>query len=165
MGPVVHTGVSVAIGGAVWAATGEPLSIPVAFGAGALNDIDHLLDHYNWYFKRDTSRFLRVLHAWEYVVIGSVVLAFAWHPLLLAGVLSHFSHLAIDSGVNKVHRATYFLSFRAFKGFRTKDLIYAKRDTLSEYMTRMMPFWIFFEPTLMRWPTYRKAANYTPDLE
>ncbi len=165
MGPVVHTGVSVAIGGAVWAATGEPLSIPVALSAGALNDVDHLLDHYNWYFRRNPSRFLSVFHAWEYIVIGSVVLAFAWHPLLLAGVLAHFSHLVIDSAFNKVHRAAYLLSFRAAKRFRTRDLLYAKWDTLSEYMTRMIPFWSFFEPALMRWPTYRKAADYTPELE
>ena len=166
MGPIAHTGVSVAIGGAVWVATGEPLSIPVAFVAGAFNDVDHLLDYYNRYYRLRGERLFLLFHGWEYVVAGAIALVFIWHPLLLAGVLGHLSHVLLDTAMNnKMHKATYFMSFRAANGFRSSAMMDEVPHDLSAELNESIPFWRFVEPTLMRWSPYRKAADYKPELE
>jgi hypothetical protein len=162
LGPVAHTGVSVAIGAGVWAATGEPLSVPVAFAAGALNDTDHLLDYYNWFFRRRGKRLFLIFHGWEYVIAGAVVLAFAWHPLLLAGVLGHLSHVALDTAANNVHKGTYSVAFRVARGFRTSVILNREPASLSVTMGRLIPLWRLIEPVLMRLGPYRRAADYVP---
>jgi|GEM_PF-3865066 len=41
------------------------MALPVAIGAGVLNDTDHLIDYYLWYIKKDHRKLYLLLHAWS----------------------------------------------------------------------------------------------------
>ena len=88
MGPVGHTVASLGIGGSVWAATGSLMAVPAAAAAGVLVDADHILDYFNWYWRRDLRRVFLLLHGWEMGIVGLlVVLAGAYHPVFSCGRL------------------------------------------------------------------------------
>jgi hypothetical protein len=158
-GPVAHTAVAAAVGGAVWAATGEPMAMPVAFGAGVLIDVDHVLDYYNWFIRRDRHSCFLVLHAWEYAAVGLALAAGVWqHPLAFATVLGYIGHLALDNTANPVNRGTYSLAYRAWRRFDRKALVFEER-TLQETLRRYIPFWKRVEPLALRLPAYRRAVE------
>ncbi|MBM3948072.1 MAG: hypothetical protein FJ312_02300 [SAR202 cluster bacterium] len=158
-GPVAHTAVAAAVGGAVWAATGEPMAMPVAFGAGVLIDVDHVLDYYNWYFRRDRRYTFLVFHAWEYAAAGLALAAGVWqHPLAFAAVLGYIGHLTLDNIANPVNRAMYSLAYRAWRRFDRKVLIFEER-TLQQTLRRYIPLWERIEPLAMRLPAYCRAVK------
>ena len=159
-GPVAHTAVSATIGGAVWAATGQPLAMPVAFATGVLVDVDHVLEYYLWYVRKDRRRALLVFHGWEYSLTAlGVVLAVAFSPLALAAVLGHLGHLALDTAFNPVHRLMYWVWFRVWRRFRFEGLVFDRPRSLSETLHRYIPLWGHAEPVFLRWRWYREAAG------
>ena len=150
MKPAAHLALSTAIGGGVWAATGEINALPSAVAAGFLCDVDHLLDYYNWYVRRDRQRTIVFLHAWELVVAGAFVYAFAVREAwMLAVVLGYAGHVVTDQIFNDGYLWTYSLLARALVGFRAKrvdpgDPAYAYRRLLET----LPPF---IRPPLERW--------------
>ena len=149
LGPVKHTGISLGIGTAVWAASGEPLAVPVAIAAGVLNDGDHLIDYYLWFKKRDVRRLYLVLHTWELSAVGLVALAFWSHPLLLAAILAHLAHLVADYVNNRPKSIlTYSLLYRAVLRFERDRLIERVPDNLSDVLDHNIPLWHLIEPRL-----------------
>ena len=150
MNPAAHLALSTAIGGGVWAATGEVNALPSAVAAGFLCDVDHLLDYYNWYVRRDGRRTIVFLHAWELVAAGALAYAFgvreAW---MLAVVLGYAGHIMTDQIFNDGYLHTYSLLARAALGFRAKrvhpgDQTYAYKGLLAT----LPPF---VRPLLQRW--------------
>ena len=151
MGPLGHTVASVGIGAAVWAFTGPLWAIPVAFAAGVLPDVDHLIDFLD---SRDNGRrrhMFRPLHGWEYFLVSLViVLAFYSGPLFWAAVLGYLSHLVIDQITNRTHPLAYSIIYRAMKGFRRRHLTPAHFDGSYVPSERPVPLWGRLEPSLWR---------------
>lgn len=88
---------SAGIGATFWAATGEPVAVTVAVGAGILNDTDHLLDYSLWYIKKDVRRLYLLLHGWEYCAAAAIFALVAGnHPVLLAAAIANAGHLLGD---------------------------------------------------------------------
>ena len=150
MKPAAHLALSTAIGGGVWAATGEINAFPSAVAAGFLCDVDHLLDYYNWYVRRDRRRMIVFLHAWELVAAGGLVYAFAVREAwMLAVVLGYAAHVVTDQIFNDGYLHAYSIVARAVVGFRVKrihpgDQAYAYRRLLET----LPPF---VRPPLERW--------------
>ena len=94
MGPVGHSAISAGIGAGVWDITDSPAAGGVALGVGVLTDVDHLFDFYRWYVRRKKGKIYLFFHAWEYSIIGLLMLAFIYyHPVLLAVVLAGLPQL------------------------------------------------------------------------
>lgn len=118
MGPVGHTVVSSAVGGGVWAVTGSPAAGVLTLGVGVLMDLDHLYDFYHWYIRRKPEKFYVLLHAWEYSIIGILLLASVfYHPLFLATVAAHLSHVITDHLHNHLNPLGYSIIYRITKKF------------------------------------------------
>ena len=126
-----HLAISTAIGGGVWAATGEPMALPAAMAAGVLPDADHVLDFYVKYVRRDRRFLFLVFHGWEFLAVG-VILHLALFPQawVLAAVLGYASQLVADQTANKVRWHTYFITARAALGFKS-DRVLGRDDTAS----------------------------------
>jgi hypothetical protein len=123
MGPTGHAIVSTAIGASIWAATGSPAAVGVAVGVGVLVDVDHSVDYYQEWVKRRPYLVIKLLHGWEYSVLGLLVLSFIYyHPLLLAATLAHLGHVALDHYHHRPSPWTYFLSHRAWLRFDVRKI-------------------------------------------
>ena len=142
MGPVGHTVISSALGVVVGAATGSPEAGATALGVGVLMDLDHLFDFYQWYIRGKGKRIYLLLHAWEYSAAGVIALAAAFfHPLFLALVLAHLTHVATDHFHNRLPPRAYFISYRIAKKFDTA-YITPGSNVMYSYINwhRMLPF-------------------------
>ena len=118
MGPLGHTVISGAVGGGVWLATGSAAAAGAAIGAGVLIDVDHLYDYYQRYIKRKQNKVYVLFHAWEYSLVGLLILTIAfYHPVLLGLLLGHLSHVATDHSVNRLSPFGYSIIYRLFKRF------------------------------------------------
>lgn len=143
--------VSLGIGGGVWAATGSPLAVPVAFAAGVLIDTDHALDFYNWYVRGDGRYLLLPFHAWEFSFVGLVLLLAVWHhPLFLAAVLAYLGHLIGDQVANSMHPMAYSALYRLAHRFDRELLTEQRLFSLSKVLEANIPFWGQIEPRLLR---------------
>ena len=150
MNPYAHLAVSVAIGGGVWAATGEANALPAAVGSGFLVDVDHLFDYYNWYARRDRRRMVLFLHAWELAGVAGLVYALAVRePWMLAVAISHFAHVAADQLFNHGYGHTYSLAARALLRFDAKRLHPHDRAHTYRHLLKNLP--PFVRPILGRW--------------
>lgn len=151
MGPVGHTLVSVGIGGTVWAATGSSASVAAASVTGVLIDVDHILDYYNWYWKKDKGKLYVLFHGWEYSAVALVlVLALWYHPVLLAAVLGHIGHLIGDQiGNRPMHPMAYSVVYRILAGFNRVQLAGEVPETYSEALNKI-PLWPKIEPLVVR---------------
>ena len=152
LGPIGHTAASVGIGAAVWAATGEPLALPAAFVAGALNDADHLLDYYLWFVRKDRRRVFLVFHAWEYAVVGLTLSLTIWqHPALLAAALGHLGHMLGDQLANRPKsKLAYSIIYRMRRGFDRRRLVGEVPATMSQALDPNIPMWRLIERRLPR---------------
>jgi dienelactone hydrolase len=117
--------VSAGIGATFWAATGEPMAVTVAVGAGVLNDTDHLLDYYLWYIKKDVRRLYLLLHGWEYCAAAAIFALVAGnHTVLLAAAIANAGHLLGDYIAHKPKSPlTYSLFYRAAVRFERVRLV------------------------------------------
>lgn len=140
------------IGAAVWAASGEPLALPAAFVAGALNDADHLLDYYLWFVRKDRRRLFLVFHAWEYAFAGLALSLTVWqYPVLLAAALGHLSHMLGDQLANHPKsKLTYSLAYRIGARFDRDRLVESLPLTLSTALEHNIPLWRQIETRLPR---------------
>ena len=123
MRPSRHLLLSAAAGGVVWAATGEPASLPLAAAVGTLIDVDHAPDLW-WTFalgRRPTATLL--LHGWEWLGVLlalGVVWVFPWW--LTATIVAYALHLVGDQVFNHGSPGVYFLLYRARHRFRLERL-------------------------------------------
>jgi len=118
MGPVGHASVSTVVGGGVWAATGSLQAGVFTLAVGVLMDADHLYDYYQWYIKKRPEKIFVLLHAWEYSIAGLAVLAAVfYHPLFLAVVAAHLSHVITDHLHNHLSPLGYSIIYRIVKKF------------------------------------------------
>ena len=124
MGPIGHMVVSGAAGGAVYLATGSPMAGAATLGVGVLLDLDHVYDYYQWYVKGRRNKLYIWLHAWEYSAAGILVLASVWyHPLLVAFVVGHLSHVTADHLHNRLVGFGYSLLYRLMVRFERVRII------------------------------------------
>lgn len=123
--------------------------MPVAVATGVLIDADHAT-HVLHPADRGNARYMfRLLHAWEYSFVGLVLYWAVWdHPLLLAAILGHLSHLTLDQITNTVRPLAYFIVFRASHGFKRREL--SPRPFEKRYGAHegTVPIWGRAEPTL-----------------
>ena len=150
MKPLAHLALSTAIGGGVWAATGEVNALPAAAAAGVLPDVDHFLDYYNWYVRRDRRRIIVFLHAWELAAAGALVCAFAVRePWMLAVVLGYAGHVIADQVFNKGYVHTYSFLARSLMRFSAERI--HSGDQTHSYRSLLETLPSFVRPMLRRW--------------
>ena len=102
MGPVGHCAISAGIGAGVWGITGSSAAGGAALAVGVLIDVDHLVDFYQWYVRRKRNKIYQFFHAWEYSIIGLLLLGvFFYHSVPLATALAHLGHVATDHFRNR----------------------------------------------------------------
>ena len=90
MGPLGHSAISAGIGAGLWGITGSPVAEGTALAVGVLSDIDHLFDYDRWYARRQKGRVYPLFDAWEYSIVGLLVLGLVYYDsVLLAVVLGH----------------------------------------------------------------------------
>lgn len=149
---------SVAIGAAVWRATDSPIAVPVAVATGALIDSDHATDIFDSTFMGRGRHMVRLFHAWEYTAAGFLALAFWQHPILMAAVLGHLSHMVIDQTTNNVGPLSYSMVYRIKHRFNRARLTpQAAPDAAAQPPT---PTWGRAEPTLWRLYLLYKRSRF-----
>lgn len=124
MQPHSHLVLSAAAGAAVWGATGEPLSIPLALAAGVLVDVDHVPDMVVEHVLDRTPRLTLGLHGWEWLL--SLVAAGAWlgFPWWLIAIGAAYAlHLGGDALFNGLGASRYSLLYRAARLFDRAGLV------------------------------------------
>ncbi len=120
--PRGHTVISLAAGGAVWAATGSPWAVPAALVAGVLIDVDHLVDYLELALTMKRRHFFVPLHGYELAVVGFVAAFFTgWNPIALGAAAGYAGHVLADAYANHVPKRMYSLAFRLARGFRSHD--------------------------------------------
>lgn len=141
---------SVGIGAGVWAATSSPGAVAPSVATGVFVDVDHVIDFYNLYIRKDRRRLLLLGHGWEYTALGFAVYLSIWgHPWMLAAVLGHLGHLISDQIRNRPeHPLGYFITYRASRGFRRQRVFSSIEPTLSKALSASIPFWDRFESVL-----------------
>lgn len=160
MGPIGHTVVSAGVGAIIWAATGSPIAIPVAFATGVLPDVDHLIDFFDPKDNGHNRLMLRPFHAWEYFLATLVmVLALYSEPLFWAAALGYLSHLTLDQVANRTHPMAYSIIYRATKGFRRRQLTAHIFDHSYLAARQSMPLWGRLEPSLWRLVTKLRGES------
>ena len=121
--PSRHLALSTVVGGAVWAATGQPLALPITIGAGVLVDVDHGPDLW-WHFalgREPTATF--VLHSWELLTGLAVFGLWAGFPWwLMAVLLGYGLHISTDHVFNPGRLLSYSLVYRAYHRFKVARL-------------------------------------------
>ncbi len=152
LGPVGHIAVSVGVGAAVWAGTGSPLAVPVAAATGVLTDVDHVIDYFNLFVRRDDRRVFVVFHAWEYSLLSILIVLGVWyHPLLLAAALGHLGHVTAGHLANRpAHPLAYSIAYRTAAGFDWRRLFGEPPASFLDSMGGKIPMWRYIEPGLDR---------------
>ena len=120
MRPSYHLALSAVLGAGVYAATGEPMAVPVTVAVGTLIDVDHVPDYYWTYVLRRRPVGIVALHAWEWMLAWIALDQFLWFPswLYMAVVFGYGMHLVTDVVFNKAGAAYYSFIYRAATGFR-----------------------------------------------
>jgi hypothetical protein len=113
MQPTIHFAVSAVGGGAVWAVTGEPLSLPVAVASGVAIDVDFFLYRFPIAIK--------LLHGWEWLAALMAVGLVAGFPWWVAAAAAGYGlHIAGDQMYNQRKWWWYFLTYRTWKRYRRR---------------------------------------------
>jgi hypothetical protein len=148
LGPIGHSTISAGIGVGVWGITGSTAAGVAALGVGVLTDVDHLFDFYRWYLLRKHGKLCLLFHAWEYGIIGLLVVGLVfYHPILLGAVLAHLGHIATDHFHNRISPWGYFITYRAYVGFDAARVA-PNQNVLNSYKSwpRLVPFGKRLEP-------------------
>ena len=127
------------------------MAVPAAVATGVLIDVDHVLDFYYYFAKKDTRRLFLIFHAWEYTIIALALTIGAWqNPVLVAGGLGLLGHLVGDQIANRpAHPLTYSLVFRVYTRFDRTIMFPETPTTLSETLHHNIPLWRLIEPRLI----------------
>jgi hypothetical protein len=143
MMPGGHLATSIALGGAVYAATGSPEAVAGCFAGGFLIDVDHYLDYLifekqwrrpgprsflSYYFRLSPRKLVLPLHSIELMTILLAVSVFHPAPLLVGywfGAAMHMTFDVLINGECALKRAFlfYFFSYRASKQFAATNLM------------------------------------------
>jgi hypothetical protein len=151
-----HLAASGAVGIALWVATGSPVTMPITIAAGVLPDVDHLLDYYNRYIRRDWRRIYLLLHGWEYFAAAVGLYLFAFRePWMLAVALGYLTQIGGDQLFNGGRWFSYLLVGRALARFRSPVVLPNERHDSYEAFVKSIPFG---RGTVRRW----FAARATP---
>ena len=136
-----HTVLGAAAGGVVWATGGSPISVLIGIAAGVLPDADHLVDFYNWYIRRNRTKWLLLLHAREYLAIMIAIYVFIGYPTwLLAVILGYATQIGADLIANPSYWHTYSITSRVLKRFDRKAITPNDPDVGYEALVRSVPF-------------------------
>ena len=164
MGPVGHSAISTVVGASIWGITGSPLAGAVAAGVGVLVDADHLVDLYQSCIRLKPNLVVVPLHGWEYSVAGILVLWFAfYHPVFLAVIIGHLSHVATDHLHNRLTPLGYFVLYRAWVRFDARKIAPGRGSTyFHHHVTSSFPFRGLWESWYLRkvepWLTARERS-------
>ena len=152
MGPVGHTVISTVVGASVWGVTGSPLAGVVAVGVGVLVDVDHLVDLYQSWIRRKTHLVIVPFHGWEYSIVGLLILCFAfYHPVFLAAIVGHLSHVTTDHFHNRLTPLGYFVLYRAWVRFDATKIAPGRNSAYFHHnITSLFPFRGLWEPWYLR---------------
>jgi hypothetical protein len=131
------------------------MAVPVAIATGVLTDADHVVG----LFDSIRSRYmLSLFHAWEYSFIAlAVLLVFWYHPLFLAAILGHLGHLLGDQLAHRVYPLTYFITYRASRGFARRRIGPCRGEPSDSFSGELVPLWGRVEPWL--WRLVSRARN------
>ena len=167
MGPVGHSAISTVVGASVWGITESPLAGAVAAGVGVFVDVDHLVDLYLSCIRLKSNLVVVPLHRWEYSIVGTLILCFVfYHPVFLAAVIGHLSHVSTDHFHNRLTPLGYFVMYRAWVRFSARkiapgrDTAYFHHNVTSSFPMRGLwePWYLSkIEPRLTS--RERKASN------
>ena len=111
--PSIHFAISAVGGGAVWALTGEPLSLPVAVAAGVAIDVDYLL------YRVPIA--IKLLHGWEWfaaLLVVGMLAGFPWW--IAAAAVGYGLHIAGDQISHQRKWWWYILTYRTWKRYRSR---------------------------------------------
>ena len=138
MKPPGHAAISLGIGGVVWAVTKSPYSMVAATVTGVMIDMDHLVEYYRWFVKRDNSRVYYFFHSYELVVPAFLAgYLSGWNPVVLGASLAFLGHLLTDQLANPVVPLAYFFTYRALKRFRRQEIVDVPWEALDREFLRM----------------------------
>jgi hypothetical protein len=157
MKPSRHLALSTGVGGVVWAASGEPLAIPIAIAAGVLIDVDHAPDLWSSLVLRRSPTVIYPLHAWEWVAMLIAYGAWVGYPWWLAALIAAFGlHVATDQIFNRAGPWTYFFFYRARHGFRVAKVApHWRVENTMQALQQEMPLAAWF----LRWSERRWARK------
>lgn len=120
----------------VYYGTGSWPAAAACMVSGVLVDLDHVPDYlvehgpkldYKFFMSSfPEGRYERIylfLHAWEWVIAGSIAVALTgWHPIATGLLLGYGIHMILDQLINQPMPLTYFLTWRASKRFKAYDV-------------------------------------------
>jgi len=130
--PLVHVAASTPLAAAVWLYTGSISGAVIAWCAGVLVDVDHLVD--SWLYLRRfelspriivaaikrSGRLYIPLHALEWLAVAAVLALVFPVPIILGLAAGYGLHIAMDVAFNHVPVKMYLLSCRAAGKFSYK---------------------------------------------
>lgn len=141
-----HAVVSLVVSALVWLWLRSAVAALACFLAGVFIDLDHGIDYCLKYGARIRPRHLFrafevevfdnifiFLHAWEWILVGLVILwLIDWKPVMVGLVIGFSVHLLMDQLANRHNPWSYFLTYRAAHRFSGRHYYGAR-----EYRTRL----------------------------
>lgn len=153
-----HLALSSAVGGVLWAVTGHAITVPIAIAAGVLPDVDHALDYYNRYIRRDWRRIYLLLHGWEYFALASALYLFVFpEPWMLAVTLGYLMQIGADQAANQARWFSYSLLARAVLKFDSRKILPNERRDSYDALVRSVPV---FKDRLRSWFAARSEPRH-----
>lgn len=129
---VQHSALS-AVGAVPAFILGGPASAAAFFIVGVFIDLDHVLEYwlqvafpspkrlkhfFSWFSEKQSKKLWLVLHAWEWVAAGFVIVfIFDLPAWIVWGLAGWTFHLVLDQLSNGMHPLGYFFVFRYLKNF------------------------------------------------
>lgn len=164
MGPVGHASVSTVVGGGVWAVTGSLPAGALTLAVGVLMDADHFYDFYQMYIQKRHDKFYVLLHAWEYSIVGIALLASVfYHPLFLATLAAHLSHVISDQLHNHVSPLGYSIIYRIIKRFDAATVAPRHNPATSYWqLLKVLPYGRRLAPWFQRRVAEASASGTEP---
>jgi hypothetical protein len=118
--PAVHLIVSTGLATIQWIRTGRAAPTLAPLVSGFLVDADHTVEmiRYHGAGKQAQGRVILPFHGWEFIPVLILIEKLFRGQLAGGLVLGYAAHLLIDQLTNTTtHPLTYFISFRAKRGF------------------------------------------------
>ena len=138
MKPPGHAAISLTIGGVLFAITKSPYSMVAALITGVMIDLDHLVEYYMWFVREDNSRVWYFLHDYELLIPAFVAVHLSgWDPVVLGVTFAFQGHLLTDQIFNPMAPLAYFLTYRAVKRFRRREIVNAEWSDIQRDFLRM----------------------------
>jgi len=144
MRPAWHVAAGIGLGGVIYQVSASWQLASVSAATEVFMDLDHALEHIlrsdrpfcvKTFFSRNNSldwpKIVFAFHAYEWVIVLAALSAYYDLPVMSAAALGAAVHLILDEIGNRRfmspgHLAAgfYFLSYRLYRRFETKDLIH-----------------------------------------